>query len=305
MKTTIYVPDITCESCTRLIGKKLKNEQKVHDYSFFQDGVYIDHDDDIKKENLISLIRTQGFRASTDPFDHKTFKERVRDWKENKEKYVVEKNLIRNAIFAFLILLVLESVAFAGIFSHIPNFWQKYALWILYLDISIIALTFAVFHVISYKAKITCMTGMMIGMTFGMQGGMMLGAILGATNGYFLGALTGMLIGVIVGAAMGKCCGVMGIMEGMMAGLMGGTMGPMIAVMMLNDHLSLFMPIYIIINLLIVAGLSYMFIQEIVESPLTKAKRPDFITFVSVAIIITAILITIMVYGPRSALVGG
>lgn len=305
MKTTIYVPDITCESCTKLIGKKLKNEKNVNDFSFFQEGVHINHDEDMKKENLISIIRNQGFRASAEPFENKTFKERIHDWKENKEKYTVEKNLLRNAIFAFLILLVLESVAYAGIFSTIPNFLSTYGPLILYLDISIISLTFAVFHIASYKAKITCMTGMMIGMTFGMQAGMMLGAILGATNGYFIGALSGMLIGVIVGAAMGKSCGVMGVMEGMMAGLMGGTMGPMISVMMLNDHLALFMPVYILINLLIIAGLSYMFIQEVVESPLTKGKRPDFMTFVSVTIIITAILTTLMIYGPKSTLLGG
>jgi copper chaperone CopZ len=305
MKTTIYVPDITCESCTRLIGKKLKNEPTVKNISFFDEGVLVEHEGEITPQKITELITSQGFRASTEPFDYKTFKERRRDFAENPHRYSIERKGITYAALTFLILFILEAIAYVGFFNTIPNFFAKYGLWFLYLNISIAAIGFAAYHVLSYKTKITHMVGMMIGMTFGMQAGLLIGAILGATNGFFVGATVGMLTAVVLGAIMGKCCGIMGIMEGMMAGVMGGTMGAMTSYMMLSDHLTIFMPIFVLINIIIIAGLSYLFYEEAVEGKVLQKKPVDFATFISLSILVTAVLTIIMVYGPRSALLGG
>jgi hypothetical protein len=150
------------------------------------------------------------------------------------------------------------------------------------------------------------MHGMMIGMTIGMQTGMLLGAILGATNGFFVGATAGMVLGVTAGIIAGRCCGIMGTMEGMMAGVMGGTMGPMISVMMLSDHLQWFMPLYVIVNIVIVAGLVKMYLEGVVAPAKQVHERPlDALTFISICVVVTALLVAIMVYGPKSYLFGG
>ena len=130
----------------------------------------------------------------------------------------------------------------------------------------------------------------------------MLGAVFGATNGFFVGSMVGMLIGVAIGAWAGCGCGVMGWMQGMMAGLMGGTMGPMISIMMFNDHLMLFMPFYIAINVLILWGFSYMVYEEIVEGKRVERKPYDLLTLASLTLIIGAALSILMVYGPKSIL---
>ncbi|RJQ17300.1 cation transporter [Candidatus Woesearchaeota archaeon] len=301
MKTTIYVPDIECESCSKLISRKLKHKEGINQISIKPDSVDIDYDESkIKPEQLVQTIKDAEFRAGLEPFERKTFKERWRDFKENKKKYHLELKGIEYAAFIFLILTALEAIAYFG-FLKTPTFLTNYGWWFFYLNISITAISFGLWHIFAYKTKITCMVGMMIGMTLGMQTGMMIGAILGATNGFFIGAMTGMILGVTVGIIAGKCCGIMGIMEGMMAGLMGGTMGPMISLMMFSDHLLWFMPAYMIINLLIIAGLSYMMYEEVVEYKEVRKQPLDFLTIASLCIIVAFVLIMIILYGPKAA----
>lgn len=303
MKTKIYVPDIECDSCVKLITKKLKSTQGIESFEFKKDSVDISFEEAlVKTENIIKTINNAGFRADTEPFARKSLKERLRDFNENKDKYEIEISGIRYILYAFLILTGIELIAYYGFLKSIPNFFSNYAWWLLYLNISVTTLGAAVWHFLSYKAKITCMVGMMIGMTFGMQAGMMLGAVMGATSGFFVGAMIGMIVGVAIGVITGKCCGVMGVMQGMMAGLMGGTMGPMVVLMMFSDHLLWFMPFYMIINVMILAGFSYMMIEEVAESEQVQKAPIDFMTFVSGCIIFTSVMIAIMVLGPKSIL---
>lgn len=215
----------------------------------------------------------------------------------SEQHYAAERSMIGFALSTLLILIALEVVAAVSFLSTIPQLFEKYAIWVFYLDISIVALITTLWHFLMYKVKFTCMTGMMLGMTFGMQTAMLIGAVIGATNGFFTGAVVGVLLGVGAGILTGKCCGIMGIMEGMMAGLMGGTMGPMITLMMFNDHVQWFMPLYTIVNLLILGGLSLMLVQE-VDASATK-DPPDFSLFVSPAVIVTVLLIAVMIYGPH------
>lgn len=231
-----------------------------------------------------------------------TLMERLREFNTDKKKYRTERKGIGFAVYTFIILIALEIISYIGFLKNIPNFLLHYGIWIFYLDISVVALMFALWHVFAYKTRVSCMIGMMIGMTIGMQTGMLIGAIIGATNGFFTGAMTGMILGVIVGAFAGKVCGVMGIMEGLMAGVMGGTMGPMISVMMFFDNLHIFMPFFMMINLMIIVCLSYMYFYEVVEGDDSVERKPiDGLTFAAICVIVIFVLIIIMMYGPKAA----
>ncbi|HIH37772.1 hypothetical protein J4460_00035 [Candidatus Woesearchaeota archaeon] len=301
---TIYVPDIECDSCVNLLKKRFE-KRGIHDYQISKDAVVLTTDK-INPKEVVEIIKEAGFRASTTPFERKSFRERRRDMKENPQKYELELQGLNYAGMSAMVLAILILVSYLLFFNTIPNFAIQYGWWVFYLGVSVITIGIALWHYFAYDAKYTCMVGMMVGMTFGMQAGMMVGAIIGATNGFFVGSMTGMLLGVFIGALTGKCCGIMGLMEGMMAGLMGGTMGPMISVMMFSDHLLWFMPFYMIINILIVAGLSYMLYEEVAEGNTKIKKKPiDLPTFASYCIIAAFILIAIMVFGPKSVLVGG
>jgi hypothetical protein len=141
---------------------------------------------------------------------------------------------------------------------------------------------------------------MMIGMTLGMQTGMMLGAVFGAVNGYFIGGMIGMLLGTIIGFVTGRDS-IMGAVQGMMSGLMGGTMGAMITVMMFTDHVLIFMPFYMLINVAILIGFVYMYHDEVIKDNKEVVKRHiSFSTFAILCIITTIILSIILIYAPKS-----
>lgn len=304
MQTKIYVPEIDCDSCTTLISKRLNKLDGIEKITFDSDGAIVTFDErKINQSNIIETIISAGFRAGIHPFPRKTFSERRKEFFENKKKYQIERRGIVYAIAVFIILILLELIAYLTIFNTIPNFMKTYTWWIFYLDISIITLGYGLWHISSYKCNITHMVGMMIGMTAGMQTGLLIGSIVGATNGFFVGAMTGMLFGTLVGALAGKCCGIMGVMEGMMAGVMGGTMGAMITVMMLNEHILVFMPFFVAINIVIIAAMSYMFYEEAVEEKKVNSNRIDFVTFASTCIFITFILILIIIFGPKGMII--
>jgi len=306
MKTTIYVPDIECESCVKIISKSLNNKEGIQLHQVHQESLDVEYDESkIGAQDIIRIIQDRGFRASEQPFERKTFKERMRDFNENKKKYAIERKGIFYSIMVFIILTALEFIAYMGFLQFIPNFLPKYGIWLLYLNITIVLLGLGIWHFFAYKGQVTCMTGMMIGMTTGMQTGMMIGAIVGATNGFFTGSMVGMLTGAFIGATTGKSCGVMGFMQGLMSGIMAGTMGAMISVMMFTDHINIFMPIYIVLNAIIVLALPYMVFEEVVEHKKVHRQPLDFATYAAVCVIITAILVAIMVYGPKSAFFAG
>jgi copper chaperone CopZ len=307
METRIYVPDIECDSCVKLIRKTLNKNEGIDSFTIEDDAVLIDFNKHKTNEKeIIKSIEKLQFRAATSPFERKSFSERWRHFKENTHQYEIEKQIFTNGLMIFLILFIVEGLLYFFMLKDITNFVAKYSWWILYLNISIATISMAMWHVYTYRVKVTCMIGMMIGMTFGMQTGMMLGAIIGATNGFFMGAMVGMIVGTAIGALTGTCCGIMGVMEGIMAGIMGGTMGAMITVMMLSDHILIFMPVYMGLNVIIMWGLSYMLYEEVVEGKQGVTKDPiDFTTIASFAIIATVILLMIILFGPKSLLVAG
>jgi hypothetical protein len=210
--------------------------------------------------------------------------------------------VLKYGLITFLVLLLLEVISYFGFFSVIPNFLSKYLFWIIYLNISVVSISMAILYVLFNKIKVPCMTGMMIGMTIGMQIGMMIGAVIGATNGYFTGAMVGMILGSIGGIIAGLTSNnTMSWVQGLMSGIMGGTMGPMIAVMMFTDRIQIFMPFYMLLNLILLWGFLKMYHEEAIDGNKELVKKNiDLLTFVSACVIVTAILIVIMVYGPKS-----
>src|SRR3989339_835056 len=119
---------------------------------------------------------------------------------ENKLKYDnTYHKVLKYGAVAFLVLILIELLAYVGWFKLIPEFFTKYGIWLLYLNISVVSISMSILYVLLNKTKVPCMTGMMIGMTIGMQIGMMIGAVIGATNGYFTGAMAGMILGSIGG----------------------------------------------------------------------------------------------------------
>jgi hypothetical protein len=234
--------------------------------------------------------------------ERKTINERLKDFIRNKKKYEVEYTMLRYSLLVFVLISLLELIAYFALFKDMPHFVSRYAWWIFYLNIAVVALASSIWHLKSYKTEVTMMAGMMIGMTFGMQTGMMIGTIITATNGLITGGLIGMLSAVTVGFYNGKCCGIMGILEGMMAGVMGGLMGGMIGTMFYVDHILLLMPFFMLINVLIMAGLSYMLYEEMVEGKKIQKTPIEFGKLFSYSLVITVVFITIMIYGPKTGL---
>ncbi|MDP3728924.1 MAG: heavy-metal-associated domain-containing protein [bacterium] len=307
MKVKIYVPDMECDSCSVILKKRFDKIEGIQNTSFSSAAVEISFDENkVQTEKLIQTIKDAGYRADLHPFEKKNISERK--WREffgKKTKYELEYRLIKYSLAIFLILSILEAVIYFFYFKNIPYFLEKYTWWLFYLNISVASLSAALWHFLSYKTRVTCMLGMMVGMTMGMQTGMMLGAVFGATNGLFMGSLVGVILGITAGVLTGKCCGIMGIMQGLMAGLMGGIMGPMTMLMLFSDHILWFMPLFILVNLAIVWGFSYMIFEEMVENKEVIKDPISFSKLTIFSIAITSILIIIMLFGIKSPLVGG
>ena len=305
MKKTIYCPDITCESCVKVLTRVFSNFDGINTFAVKKDHILVDFNEKkVRADRLLEAIREKGYRAGFTPFSRKTFRERARDFVSNRKKYVVEYTMLRYVAYAFLLLLILEALAYYVFFRYEPDFLNRYGWWLFYTTLSAVSVGAAIWHFKAYKTEIPHMTGMMIGMTIGMTSGLMIGTIIAVTNGLFVGVLTGMILSSLVGWYTGKCCGIMGVLEGLMAGVMGSMMGSMIGVMLISEHILIFMPVFMILMLIVLGGLSYMLFEEVVEDKEAIERSPaDFWTFFSYCFLATFVLILIMLYGWKSAIV--
>ncbi len=175
---------------------------------------------------------------------------------------------------------------------------------ILFIAAAAVTAAYSFAHMSAYRRWMSCSNGMMVGMTTGMASGYMVGGILGATNGMFVGSVAGVAVGISFGLALGRFCGIMGAMEGVMAGLMSGTMGAMTTVMMLNDHLFAFMYILSAVCIAIIGGLSYMMFREAGPAP-KDGYRGGFAVFAWLALSMSAMMVLIIFYGPKSGIALG
>jgi copper chaperone CopZ len=294
MKIKLYSTDIECESCSIVIDKLFKTMDGVISHETKPGELIIEFDENkITKESIVNAITQKGYKVSEEqPLG---FKKSFNNFLKEKHIFSSEHKLLKILTATFFILLIVQ-----GAFLYFLQDW-KYGIWLFYAVISIVSIVGTLSHFKLYKTTYTCMIGMMIGMTVGMQTGLLLGSIIGAINGFFIGALSGMLVASIIGAWAGSCCGIMGVLEGMMAGLMGGTMGPMITVMMFNDNVQYFMPFYLVLNLLILAGLSYMILTHAapINSNVTK-KTPSFYIIFGASFLLLALINLILFLAPQS-----
>lgn len=295
MKVTMYCPDIECGSCVKVIDKELKKLSGINSYSITNSKIDIDYDDSLCKPSMIKqVIMQKGYRISDTYQPKSKIKERVKEFIKDKTKYQFEYKFLKYVIATFLILVIAEGIYAYIRSSSIPGYFNNTFMWLFYLTLIIVSIGGALWHFKSHKTKVTCMVGMMIGMTLGMQSGMMLAPILAKTVGFSPSAAISMVLASIVGYNAGKCCGIMGAMEGIMAGIMGGLMGAMVGAMMMNN-LVWFMPIYMVLNLIVLGGFVYMVFEEVVEGKETVTKQPisywKFLLYNAIILIILTIVI--------------
>jgi hypothetical protein len=214
-------------------------------------------------------------------------------------------HLLRNTMLTLGSILALQWLAYRVLLNRDPTFLDRYGWWILYLDISVVALVATLGYLRSYLyANANHMVGMMIGMTIGMQVGAMIGGVLGATNGFFVGSMVGMTLGSLYGVVTAWRCGPMAVMHGLMSGVMGGTMGAMVVMMMLPDHVLVFMPLFTTANLLILVWFSRLFYQECVIGARCQMDRPmSLLNMLGVTTLTVGFLTALMVAGPKGPMV--
>jgi len=210
-----------------------------------------------------------------------------------------EGELIKSVFISLVTSLIFLTIIYFLKLKNIDNFIPKYGFYLFFVILSYSLILPSVKHIKAYK-EFTCMSGMMIGMTIGMVGGFLPGFYVASTNGMFYGGIFGMIIGIFFGVWNGKCCGIMGIMEGIMAGFMGGLMGAMTAFMLLNDNLKAAAIIIFIVCSFIIVGLNYLIYKETRE--MEKKHRDNRLFIVIWSLILTAITLWLMVFGPRSLL---
>ena len=211
----------------------------------------------------------------------------------------VEGGLVKSIFYSLISSFGLILLLYFFRLKYVDGFLLKYGFFLFFAILSYGVILPSIKHVRAYR-QFSCMSGMMIGMTTGMIAGFLPGYFIGATNGMFYGIIFGMTIGIFLGIWNGKCCGIMGIMEGLMAGFMGGLMGAMTSVMLLNDHLKIASVIIFLISTGIIFSLNYMIYFEMKESEIQNKEDNAIIIFLS--IILTAITVWLMVFGPRSFL---
>ncbi len=223
---------------------------------------------------------------------------------KNVKKYVIElvSGEPRLEVDSRLLTYAITSLAilFAG-FSLVFSFFNKtsdYFPFIIFSVITGVCAAYSHYYLLCYRKKITCTNGMMAGMTVGMIIGLMSGLIIGATNGMFVGSVAGMMLGLTLGANIGRYCGIMGAMEGIMAGFMGGTMGAMLSVMTLNDNLMIFLTLAFSTGLITLGGLTYMLNREQGNADKT-CLNVSLVKFLIFSLVFSAILVVIMIYGPK------
>jgi len=296
-----------CLSCEKVLKKALLRLPYIYDVEikYTDEIAIIKSNEDLSKNvhEVIKVIQQAGYDAmlyngNVPKEEHANFKSYI---KQIKQKDNVEGKIIRYAVAVLFILGALEVLTYYAFFKNIPDFFNSYGYYLIFLVISIVISSISLMHIKVYGDRFSCMSGMMIGMTSGMISGFLIGMLVAATNGMFIGSVAGIFIGMIVGIIAGKCCGVMGVMEGVMAGLMGGLMGAMTTLMMLNDHLRLIILLIVLISLSILIGLDYMIFKEMKDS---KPVIPEysFLLLTTTSFIITIIITFLMILGPKSAL---
>jgi len=292
MKTEkIEIDGMTCESCEKLITKSVTAAGgKVQHISASKGFAVIEYSEG-EREKMEKAIESAGYSLGGSvvqvPLEHQ-LSSFMKDFIAGKPATAQVRRCFAASVASFAVLAVTIFLLFLA---------NQYFIYFIYAAISAVAVAGGVALADAYKQHLSCMEGMMVGMTIGMSSGFLFGAIIGATNGMFIGSVFGMAVSIVLGLYSGKACGIMGAMEGIMAGIMGSTMGAMLTVMMQYDHLAEFMPIFVLANLLVLAGFKYMLYYY--PGRRGAAKPVSTIGLFGLAFLLTALTIAVAIYAPR------
>ncbi len=301
---TFELRGLSCGSCESLIKRIAEQEGAEIPSINAMSGKITVRCEEEKLETLKQKFAEKGFHEKT-PDERRGDPKRVVDYTKSilagKSNTKVETTLTAYAIGSISMIVLIGIL----IFIFAPNFISL-ALSILplliLLILGVVLMLFSYYHILCYRSNLSCANGMMVGMTVGMMSGFLAGALVGATNGMFIGSVVGMFFGIVQGFALGRFCGIMGAMEGIMAGIMAGTMGAMLSVMMISDHLILFLYILFILCTIMVGALSYMMHREVGPTPI-KELQVGFFEFAITSVFFTILVLLIMLYGPKSGII--
>ncbi len=301
---TLHLSGMSCGSCEKLIERVAKSNGAMVETVDANSGLVRLSCPQEMLGTIKEELAKRGFRE-TDGAEERGDPARLFAYVRSviaAEPHVELENRLLNYSLAAGAAILVGGGFFYGALLDALGTPLRAASMLLFVMIAAVLTAYSYAHMSAYRRWMSCTNGMMVGMTTGMASGFMIGGILGATNGMFVGSVGGMAVGISLGLALGRSCGIMGAMEGVMAGLMSGTMGAMTTVMMLNDHVIAFMYILSAVCAVIVGGLSYMMFREAGPAP-REGYRGGFAVFAYLAIALSAMMVLIILLGPKSGIV--
>ncbi|MFA6329416.1 MAG: hypothetical protein WCX64_01880 [Candidatus Micrarchaeia archaeon] len=255
----VILAGLSCDSCVKLISRTAKGHGVMVKSADVESGEFVfEAGSEQQIGSLLAELEGQGYSQGNNSGQAKRAAHFIKGLFNG--KFYNELDMMSTAFFALVISAIAQFLVFS--YLGVMDVSKPAMQLVVFLDISLAAIAFSLWHFFSLRRQVPCMTGMMVGMTVGMMAGFLVGYVFGATNGMFIGSVIGMAVGMSLGAFAGKCCGVMGVMEGLMGGLMASTMGAMLAVMLLADNLMLFTVLLFATCLLILLLLLYMLAKE-------------------------------------------
>ena len=294
---TLYIKELNCEACDRLVRKIAQRHSVSVSGVDFQKKEAKVAGSAANIDEMMAALESMGYSSSFDKIPSRErhmerFFAYARGAVFGGDLFAAESKAFEVALYSFVLLM---AITIALAFTHllaVPMFYASLSAF------SISLLAGVSWHVLAYRNYFTHMNGMMVGMGVGMGAGFLIGALAGATNGMFTGSVVGMAAGMALGAFLGMCCGVMGVLEGLMGGLMAGTMGAMLSVMMQFDHLNEFLALLFASFTAILVGLDYMVYKE---NQGQSAQKPS----VPVALLLAAatqlLVLLVVIYAPHSS----
>src|SRR3989338_4448491 len=162
MNTTIFCPDIECDSCVKVLNKAFQNKKGIMQVIISNNIIEINHNDEITQEELIKIIKEKGYRASLNAFETKKLSSRIKEFSVNKNKYEVEHKMIKYSVLTLILLCALDILAYYALFKNVPSFVDRYAWWLFYTNLAVVSIGAAIWHFKSYKSQVTHMVGMMV-----------------------------------------------------------------------------------------------------------------------------------------------
>lgn len=295
MEKKVTLSGLSCESCVKLISRTAAGHGVAVKPADSESGVFVfEAGSERQISALLSELEGLGYSQDSKSGQSRRAISFLKSLLDGKFKN--ESAMLSTAFIAFVLSAIAQFLVFSAL--GVMDFSRPSTYFVVFLDASLAAIAFSLWHFFSLRKQVPCMTGMMVGMTVGMMAGFLVGYAFGATNGMFVGSVLGMLVGMSLGAWAGRCCGVMGVMEGLMGGLMAGTMGAMLSVMLIADNLMPFSIILLAACLAILLSLLYMLAKEY-----GPAKHVEGHAKVVAAIVAASIILGLVaVIGPKAAI---